>query len=336
MSYAIDIQGLTKSFGSKVAVDGLNLQLPTGKLYGYIGPNGAGKTTTIRMILSILFPDAGKLSVLGKPSAVESKDRIGYLPEERGVYRKMKVAGFLDHMGKLKGMGGPDLTKTISDWLERVALADVAQKKCEELSKGMQQKVQFIATVMHDPELLILDEPFSGLDPVNMRLLRELIREQHAMGKTVIFSTHVMFQAEQLCDHVVMINSGKKVLDDDLAAIRARHVPTEVAFETLDGDEPAPLRQLSQISAVEKSETGWEASIAEGVNPSEALRAVVGAMPVSRIELKRPTLEDVFIEKVLSEGSANIDTEALRASLRSGATAAEGVDAEPIEEGAAS
>lgn len=334
MTHAIDIQGLRKSFGAKVAVDNLDLTLPTGKLYGFIGPNGAGKTTTIRMILSILFPDAGKLSVLGKASASDSKDRIGYLPEERGVYRKMKVAAFLDHMGKLKGMGGPPLKRNIHDWLERVALADVAGKRCEELSKGMQQKVQFIATVMHEPELLILDEPFSGLDPVNMRLLRELIREQHEQGRTVIFSTHVMFQAEQLCEHVVMINSGKKVLDDDLAAIRARHEPTEIEFEPLDiDDNPAPLSGLSQIAGVRKGEQGWEATIADGVPPSEALRAIVGAAAVAKIELKRPTLEDIFIDKVLEQGSANIDTEALRASLRAGANAAEGADAEAVAAG---
>ncbi|MEL6741471.1 MAG: ATP-binding cassette domain-containing protein, partial [Planctomycetota bacterium] len=213
MSNAIRMNGVRKTFGPKVAVEGIDLSVPEGSLHGFIGPNGAGKTTTIRMIMAILFPDRGDLEVLGRKSAVESKDRIGYLPEERGVYKKMKVAPFLEHMGRLKGLdAGPSLRKATRDWLDRVGLPDVAQKKCEELSKGMQQKVQFIASVLHEPDLLILDEPFSGLDPVNMRLLRDLIREQHEGGRTVIFSTHVMVQAEQLCDHIVMIHNGKKVL----------------------------------------------------------------------------------------------------------------------------
>jgi ABC-2 type transport system ATP-binding protein len=187
------MRGVRKAFGPKVAVEGMDLEVREGSLHGFIGPNGAGKSTTIRMIMSILFPDAGELSVLGRRSAVESKDRIGYLPEERGVYRKMKVGSFLQHIGRLKGLdAGGSLRRSVDDWLERVGLPDVAKKKCEELSKGMQQKVQFISCVLHEPDLIILDEPFSGLDPVNMRLIRDLIREQHEAGRTVIFSTHVM------------------------------------------------------------------------------------------------------------------------------------------------
>jgi ABC-2 type transport system ATP-binding protein len=217
---AIALRGITKTFGDKVAVRDLDLEVPQGALYGIIGPNGAGKTTTIRMIMSILFPDRGEMQVLGHPSALDAKDRIGYLPEERGVYKKMKVGAFLAYMARLKGVDGRGLDREVRAWLDRVGLQDVEHKKCEELSKGMQQKLQFVSAILHKPDLLILDEPFSGLDPVNMRLLRDLVREQHERGATILFSTHVMVQAEQLCDHIVMIHGGNKVLDASLAEIR--------------------------------------------------------------------------------------------------------------------
>ena len=188
MSEAIVLENVTKSFGSKVAVASMGLAIPRGGLYGFIGPNGAGKTTTIRLVMSILFPDDGRVLVLGG-SALEVKDRIGYLPEERGLYRKMKVGAFLAYLARLKEVDEADVMKRVRYWLERVGLADVERKRCEELSKGMQQKVQFVAAVLHEPELLILDEPFSGLDPVNMRLVRELVIEQHARGATILFST---------------------------------------------------------------------------------------------------------------------------------------------------
>ncbi|MBL8745505.1 MAG: ATP-binding cassette domain-containing protein, partial [Phycisphaerae bacterium] len=202
MQDAIIIEGVTKRFRDKTAVDRLDLAVPAGSLCGFLGPNGAGKTTTIRMIMSIFFPDEGNIRVLGKASAVESKDRIGYLPEERGVYRKARVAEFLTYIARLKGVSGAGLQRKIDDWLERVALPGVQKKRCEELSKGMQQKVQFLAAVINDPELVILDEPFSGLDPVNARLMRHLIEEMHRAGKTIIFSTHVLHSAEQLCSRI--------------------------------------------------------------------------------------------------------------------------------------
>ncbi|MEO0715662.1 MAG: ATP-binding cassette domain-containing protein, partial [Planctomycetota bacterium] len=324
--HAIEIQGLCKRFGPKVAVDHLDMVLPTGKLYGLIGPNGAGKTTSIRMILSIIFPDAGRLSVLGKASASESKDRIGYLPEERGVYRKMKVKAFLSYMATLKGVRDPKIGTKIDEWLDRVGLADVAKKRCEELSKGMQQKVQFIATVIHDPELLILDEPFSGLDPVNLRLLRDLIKEQHAMGKTVIFSTHVMHHAEQICDHIVMINGGKKVLDADLPTIRASYPIRSLLIDPLDtGADLGPLDDLPFVVGRTREETAWELTLDGRIDPTEALRTCASTIPLARVELRRPTLEDVFIEKATSEGT---DEAELREALRvpdAGGIEAEGV-----------
>ncbi|MCK7595432.1 ABC transporter ATP-binding protein [Pseudomarimonas salicorniae] len=294
---AIRLTDLHKSFGPKQAVRGIDLEVPRGALYGIIGPNGAGKSTTLRMILSILFPDAGEIEVLGCRSALAAKDRIGYLPEERGVYRKMSVGDFLRHMAQLKGVPRGDCARRIGHWLERVALADVARKKCEELSKGMQQKVQFIASVIHEPELLILDEPFSGLDPVAMRLLRDLILEQHRRGTTVLFSTHVMFQAEQLCEHIVMIHDGRKVLDDSLAGIRDRHAPRAFLIEPLAAidDAAARLQALPGVQAVAESGRGWRVDLSEQADPATVLPQAAATLPPARLELIQPTLEDIFI-----------------------------------------
>ena len=300
MSDAIVLENVTKTFGSTVAVSGLNLSVPVGGLYGFIGPNGAGKTSTIRLVMSILFPDDGRVSVLGQTSALDAKDRIGYLPEERGLYRRMKVGAFLVYMGRLKGVDETVLRDRVRQWLEKVGLADVEKKRCEELSKGMQQKVQFIAAVLHEPDLLILDEPFSGLDPVNMRLARELVLEQHARGATILFSTHVMPQAEQICEHIVMIHRGEKVLDESLDALRSRFDPRTVLLEPLDPPDPldddADIRGLENITGVEnvhRSDRGYAISL--------AVRAIVAACPPQHLELQRPSLEDVFLALVIDE-----------------------------------
>lgn len=318
MTEAVSMQGVRKTFGSKVAVEGIDLRIPEGSIYGFIGPNGAGKTTTIRMIMSILFPDRGELSVLGKRSAVDSKDRIGYLPEERGIYKKMKVGSFLTHMGRLKGLDSAGLRSRVMGWLERVELADVYKKKCEELSKGMQQKVQFVASVLHDPDLIILDEPFSGLDPVNMRLLRGLIDEEHDRGKTVIFSTHVMHQAEQNCDHIVMIHHGRKVLDDTIEDIRRRFDPRALHVDPVDGPGRAgDVGRVEGVAHVRAVEGSLEVVLDEGVEPQRAMRMLLDAMPMHRVEIKRPTLEDVFIE-IVTGGKRGADAEQLRAELLAG------------------
>jgi ABC-2 type transport system ATP-binding protein len=326
MNEAIVLKGVTKTFGPKVAVRDLDLVLPQGALYGFIGPNGAGKTTTIRMIMSILFANRGEVSVLGHGSALEAKDRIGYLPEERGVYRKMKAGSFLTYVARLKGRDGPDVRKKVREWLERVGLADVENKKCEELSKGMQQKLQFIATVIHEPDLLILDEPFSGLDPVNMRLLRDLVLEQHRRGATIIFSTHVMHQAERICDHIVMINDGEKVLDESLSGIRAKYDPRTLLFEPLDPSADASvLADLPGVQAVNKNNGAYEISLDEGYEPAPAMSAMIGKLPAARVEINRPTLEDVFIRIVTGSGDTGVkDLAELRASLRDESTAGGG------------
>ena len=317
---AIVLEGVTKTFGPKVAVDELDLAVPRGGLYGFIGPNGAGKTTTIRLIMSILFPDRGRISVLGQRSALEAKDRIGYLPEERGLYKKMKVAAFLTYVARLKGADRADLRRRVPEWLERVGLAEVAGKRCEELSKGMQQKIQFLSTVIHEPELLILDEPFSGLDPVNMRLLRDLVLDQHRRGATIIFSTHVMIQAEQICDHVVMIHHGAKVLDDTVTGIRAKYDPRTILFEPRDpGADLAPLGALARVRDVRAANGAFEISLEEGTDPSAVMAQIVAAVPAARVELNRPTLEDIFVHIVTGDADVGAeDVAKLRADLRNG------------------
>ncbi len=317
MAHAIELAGVTKTFGPKVAVRDLDLTIREGGLYGLIGPNGAGKTTTIRMIMSILFPDRGSIRVLGRGSALEAKDRIGYLPEERGLYKTMKVGAFLRYVGRLKGDSGPDLAARVSAWLERLELPGVEGRPCQELSKGMQQKVQFVAAVIHRPDLLILDEPFSGLDPVNMRLLRDLIREEHARGATIIFSTHVMHSAEQLCDHILMIHDGRKVLDDSAQAIRANHDPRVVRFEPLDpAADVVPLRGLCMVSDVARDEGSLLISLHEGSDVAAAIREIVATVPPAKVEIHRPTLEDVFIDIVQAgRGGTVADARALRRSL---------------------
>jgi ABC-2 type transport system ATP-binding protein len=316
VAHAVSIKSLTKTFGPKVAVNQLDLVVPEGSLYGFIGPNGAGKTTTIRMIMSIIFPDRGELSVLGRASAVESKDRIGYLPEERGIYRKMKAGPFLMYIARLKGVDSSGLEAKVKGWLDRMELGDCFKKRCEELSKGMQQKVQFVASIIHEPELIILDEPFSGLDPVNRRLLRSLIDEQHRAGRTIIFSTHAMFEAEQLCTHLFMINHGHKVLDLPLADVWRRYDPRIIHAEPLVAAAPVvgvvgvvgggadPLGEFAFASeipgvlSVEASGAGVDLRLADGADVSGIMSQMAARVGLRRIELRRPNLEDIFIELV--------------------------------------
>jgi ABC-2 type transport system ATP-binding protein len=308
--------GVTKTFGRMTAVADLALEVPRGGLYGFIGPNGAGKTTTIRMIMSILFPDAGDISVLGRASALEAKDRIGYLPEERGLYKRMKVLPFLRYLARLKGAEGPDLDRRITTALERVGLAGVESKRCDELSKGMSQKVQFVAATIHGPDLLILDEPFSGLDPVSMRMLRDLIVKEHRCGSTVLFSTHVMPQAEEICEHVIMVHEGRKVLDADLGEIRSRYDPRAIRFEPLDPEaDTTGLASIPEVERVRPHDRGLEILLSAGTDPASAMRRIMDATPAARIELSRQRLEDVFVELVTGGGAAT-EADRLRAALR--------------------
>jgi ABC-2 type transport system ATP-binding protein len=296
---AVSLRGVTKTFGDTTAVDNLDLTIPRGGLYGVIGPNGAGKTTSIRMIMAILFPDQGEVSVLGHASALEAKDRIGYLPEERGVYRKMKIAAYLAFIARLKGVTDPDLSGRIRKLVERVGLSGVENKKCEDLSKGMLQKIQFVAAIIHEPDLLILDEPFSGLDPLSMRLLRDCIVAEHERGATILFSTHVMPQAEEICDHVVMIHRGKKVLDDPVSAIKRRYDPRAIVLEPLNpGVDVAGVSALGEVESCRAVDGAYEVWLRAGSDPARAMQRVAAAAPVARLELKRPRLEDIFVQIV--------------------------------------
>ena len=293
---AIELSAVTKTFAGLTAVDKLDLQIPRGALYGFIGPNGAGKTTTIRTIMSILLPDAGNVRVLGLPSALEAKDRIGYLPEERGLYRKMKVAPYLMFIAKLKGVSERGLKERVYEAIERIGLKGVENKRCEELSKGMSQKIQILAAIIHEPALLILDEPFSGLDPVSTRLLKDLILAEHRRGATVLFSTHVMPQAEEICDHVVMIHRGHKVLDDPVRTILRPHDSRALTFEPLDGQiDLGALHALPEVERCIAVNGHYEIGLRDGVSASAAMRSVLGVVPAARIELKRRSLEDVFV-----------------------------------------
>lgn len=297
---AIEVRHVEKTFGSTHAVQDLNVDIPSGSLCGFLGPNGAGKSTTIRMIMSIIRPDSGSIEVLGG-DALAHKDKIGYLPEERGVYRTMRVGEFLRFIARLKGIPSRGLDDIINAWLERIDLASSFKQRCEELSKGMQQKVQFLASVIHDPELIILDEPFSGLDPVNGMLLNSIIRELHAEGRTILFSTHVLHQAERMCDRIVLIDQGRKILDDTLETIREQFDPHTIRIEPI-GDRRTCLANVDAINGIDRT---WldddgivHATIHDSIEQAAAMRLVVQAVDARRIEHGRATLDEVFVNLV--------------------------------------
>jgi ABC-2 type transport system ATP-binding protein len=295
---AVTIRGVCKTFGTVRAVQNLDLEVPRGALVGFLGPNGAGKSTTIRMIMSIIYPDQGTIGVLGA-TALQAKDRIGYLPEERGLYRKMKIIQFLRYVAQLKGLSRRRADERIEFWVQRLEVPDVLKRRCEELSKGQQQKLQFLATVVHDPELIILDEPFSGLDPVNAALLGGVIRELNEQGHTIIFSTHVLHQAELLCDRVFLIDHGIKLLDDTLEVIRERYNPRVIALETMEpmaGDLPG-LPGVHEISRTGNG-TRFDLHLEADADIRSIMSELIERHDVRSIELRRPTLNDVFVELV--------------------------------------
>jgi ABC-2 type transport system ATP-binding protein len=309
---AVDISGVTKRFQEHVAVRSLDLRVPRGVVYGLLGPNGAGKTTTIRMILNIIAPDAGTISVFGRPHLEYGvTDRIGYLPEERGLYKKMQVRRVLRFLGELKGLSGRDADRRAGEWLERLALKtpekDWGQAKIDELSRGMQQKVQFIAALLHDPDLVILDEPFSGLDPINAQALKDTIVELKRRGKTVIFSTHVMETAERMCDAVCIIARGEKVLDGSVADVKAEYGLRNVALVLKDGPARASagtiLRDQTLVARVDDSNRAFEIELAPEADPQRLLRQLVeSGAAIERFELVHPSLHQIFLQRV---GAAN-------------------------------
>jgi ABC-2 type transport system ATP-binding protein len=297
---AVRLEHVEKRFGSVQAVKGISLEIPERSLCGFLGPNGAGKSTTIRMIMSIISPDAGRVEVMGA-NALTMKDRIGYLPEDRGLYRKMKVGEFVGFMARLKGVHSAGLARRIDDWLERLALPGVSKRRCEELSKGQQQKIQLLASIIHAPDLLILDEPFSGLDPVNGRIVLDLIRAEQARGATIIFSTHQMHTAEALCDKVVLINRGEKVLDASMTELHARHDDRGLLCEP-KMDAPAFAHEIVARGIAERAhvrESGAvDLDLAEGTDAADAMRAALEIAPMRSMALRRMNLDDLFVEIV--------------------------------------
>lgn len=288
---AVEIHQVTKTFGDHVAVKELSLEVPAGTVYGFIGPNGSGKTTTLRMIMRILHPDCGEIRVLGETSLTAATDRVGYLPEERGLYKQMKVRDVLRFYAELKGFR--DSKPAIDSWLERMGLADWANKKVEALSKGMSQKVQFIATVVTKPELVLLDEPFSGLDPINAEVLREAVLDLKRAGATVIFSTHDMDVAEKMCDFIFMIYKGQKVLDGTLESIQDTY-GSDTLHVRLDGGN-GQLGDLAGVLKVSDFGRWQELRLAPGADTQQVLAALMDRGKVRHFELARPSLHDIFV-----------------------------------------
>ena len=290
---AVEIKSVTKAFKTTVAVRDLSLDVPGGSVYGFIGPNGSGKSTTLRMIMRIIHPDSGHIHVLGHDatSGDAASDRVGYLPEERGLYRKMKVGEVLEFYAGLKGM--KNARAEITRWLKRLDLSGVEQRKVETLSKGMAQKVQFISTVLHGPELVILDEPFSGLDPVNMEVLKDAVLELKRGGATVIFSTHDMDVAEKMCDFVFMIFKGQKVLDGTLEAIKDQY-GSDTLRVCLDGNGVA-FDRLSGVEKVNDFGKFQELRIARTTDPQQVLHQLIQCGRIRHFEIARPSLHDIFV-----------------------------------------
>ena len=288
---AVELSGVTKTFGSVTAVNSLDLKVPEGRVYGFIGPNGSGKTTTLRMIMNIYYPDIGMIKIFGESQRGAVSDRIGYMPEERGLYKKMKVGDLLMFYGGLKN--GKNLSEAIDSWLGRFDLSYYKDKKIETLSKGMSQKVQFIATIIAQPEMIILDEPFSGLDPVNMDIIREAILDLQKQGRTIIFSTHDMNVAERMCDYIFMIYKGKKVLDDTLQAIQDRFGDDTIRVRL--ADPHADLTGIEGVSKVNNFGQLQEIRTTEQADAQKILHNILDLTAVRSFEITKPSLHDIFV-----------------------------------------
>ena len=289
----IVLDGVTKRFGSHTAVDSLDLAVPRGSVYGLLGPNGSGKTTTIRMMMGILIPDEGRVSLFGQAPGVAQNRRVGYLPEERGVYRKMKVKDLLVFLGEIRGLERREAGRRATDWLERLDLSPWAEKRTMDLSKGMQQKVQFIGTVLHDPEILILDEPFSGLDPINQEVLESIVLEFRERGTTVLFSTHLMDHAERLCERVCLISRARKVLDADLRELKKRERKGLVTIE-FQGDDS--WLEGPEVRDIVRDEDGVHLALKDGADHQAILkRGVASGARIDRFDLVEPRLHEIFV-----------------------------------------
>jgi ABC-2 type transport system ATP-binding protein len=288
---AVRISDVTKTFGDLTAVNDLRLSIPEGSIYGFTGPNGSGKTTTMRMIVNIIYPDRGEIQVLGRAASDVPPGAIGYLPEERGLYRQMKVQALLEFHGELRG--GRSVTADVKSWLERFGLARCASQKLETLSKGMSQKIQFIAAVVPEPKLLILDEPFTGLDPVSADVIRSAILDLRRRGATVILSTHDMNVAESLCDYIFMIYRGNKVLDGTLASIQDQYGSDTIRVSVAGGVQS--LNDLPRVEKVRDLGQVQELRMGQGCDPQEVLRTLMARTPVMSFALVKPSLHEIFL-----------------------------------------
>ena len=301
---SLALKDVTKSFDGVCAVDGLSLDVPSGQIYGLLGPNGAGKTTTIRMILGILVPDSGEIS-FGTGGEAPPKDRIGYLPEERGLYPKMRVLDLLVFLGEIKSLPRHEARLRATRWLERFDLTERAARPVEQLSKGMQQKVQFIGTVLHDPQLVILDEPFAGLDPINTAVLKDVMMEFRAEDKTLIFSTHQMDEAERLSDRICLINRGRKVLEGPLREVKAQFGRNRVVI-AFHGDDRF-LNDADLVRRADRFGNYVEVELQAGAEAQELLRRAVEAAEIQRFEVAEPSLREIFVTSVGGEATGEED-----------------------------
>ncbi len=297
MSNAISVDQISKSYGDFVAVNNLSMEVKPGSIFGLLGPNGAGKSTTIRMIVNITIPDSGHITLFGQPMSAKLQERVGYLPEDRGLYKKMKVGEQLAFFAELKGISHGEAQKRIDTWLDRIEMSEWKNKKWEELSKGMQQKVQFVSTILHAPDLVILDEPFSGLDPISAGLLKEIVQELKENNKTIIFSTHLMEQAEELCDEICLINHGRKVLGGPVREVKRGFGWRYIA---IDGENYEPtLRNNPLVKEFSPNRDHTEIFLHDGADPQSLLRQLIndGAI-ITKFEMVAPSLNEIFIESV--------------------------------------
>jgi ABC-2 type transport system ATP-binding protein len=297
LQVSLQVQNATKRYDEFTAVDNLSFEVKAGRIFGFLGPNGAGKTSTIRMIVGITVPDDGKIELFGQPITPQMQDRIGYLPEERGLYKKMKIVEQLRYFAALKGVTSKDAERRIDYWLERMGLKEWKAKKPNDLSKGMQQKIQFISAVLHEPDLIILDEPFSGLDPINVETLQDVVLELKAKSKTIIFSTHLMSTAERLCDDILLINKARKVLSGTLREVKESFGRNIIALRCTGGDEVLANKDL--VGKIIETADEKEVILAKDTNPQNLLRKLIeNGANISKFELIEPSLNDIFIDKV--------------------------------------
>lgn len=298
----VEVSHLAKRFGEVTAVSDVSFAVEPGEIFGLLGPNGAGKTTTIRMMLDIFKPDAGTVSVFGGPLDLAGKRRIGYLPEERGLYKNQKLEPILTYLATLKGMDKREAQRHLQPWLERFDLADHRQKKVQELSKGMQQKAQLIATLLHEPDLIVIDEPFTALDPVNTRLVKQVLAEQQAAGKTIIMSTHQMYQVEALCDRIVLIDRGQTVLYGLVHEIKRNFAGNALELEGVGN-----FSQVPGVLESRKENGAWHMALAVGTDPQLVLRDLANRPDtrIERFELAEPSLDDIFVNVVSQGKEAN-------------------------------